>query len=95
MKPLQITLDEEGLPESAVMELTRDELAWIASITGKLSANKNIQAFNHNEAGKASSGLYDGATEVINRYWDNGHFDIYPDALGLRVEIRHYSEKDT
>lgn len=71
MKVKRIDLDDEEMPERITVELTHDEAAYIATLTGK-------QSFNSAEAITPRGGHLNSAVSsalngvVFNRFYENG-----------------------
>ncbi|MBF6358103.1 hypothetical protein IU449_26770 [Nocardia higoensis] len=71
MKVVALTLDDNQLPDTATVVLTRAEMQFIAKLIGQHShesANDVVAG-----GGRALDSLWDGLTgTVFNRFWDGG-----------------------
>lgn len=71
MKIKAIHLNDEELPDTITVEMTRDEALIMARVTGGYSDKTAREA--HGDIGYASTGIYDALVgSVFNRYWDDG-----------------------
>lgn len=75
MKIRGITLDDDELPASVLVEMTRDEAALVCHLVGSISpadleANFKLRGWRWKEA---MHSVYDGlAGGLFNRFWDGG-----------------------
>lgn len=80
MKVKNITLDEEENPAVVTVELSADEAAFIARLTGSLSPHDVITAMGEDPRWfNASAEVYNGLVgSVFNRFYDDGIDAVVP-----------------
>jgi hypothetical protein len=72
MKVRALTLDDDSMPTTVTVEMTIQEAALFARMTGSLSAVTITTALGASWA-EVNEDVYEGlAHGVFNRYWDDG-----------------------
>jgi hypothetical protein len=82
MKVKSIDLGEDEMPTGATVHLTLEELTLICSLMGKISP-KTMRDSYGDEYIPAQSELYEGTTNIFNRFYEDGVNDVVP--WGKRV----------
>ena len=73
MKVRTIDLDDEGLPETVVVEMALDEAALYLRLVGGLPPRTITEALGNPKWAEVLSSVYNGLTgDLFNRFWDDG-----------------------
>lgn len=84
MKVRTLRLDDDGYPDRVTVDMTADEAAYIARITGRMTGQMMEATFGTDVPWKGiNSGVYYALVDgVFNRYWDGGVADYRPTERG-------------
>ena len=89
MRVRAITMDDEAMPATITVEMTLNEAALMARLTGALSPTAVTSGLGDGPRWfNAADGVFDCLTgELFNRFWDNGVEDVIPRWPGLNKAL--------